>query len=56
MDAERYIGFFYGNKEEAIKQLEKSIALYESSPNRQTPKVKKRISDYKELLNQILNK
>lgn len=53
MDAKKYIGFFYGNKEEAIIQLEKSIALYENSKNRHTPKVVKRIQDYKLLLSEI---
>lgn len=53
MDAKKYIGFFYGNKEEAIIQLEKSIALYENSKNRQTPKVVKRIQEYQLLLSEI---
>ena len=53
MDAEKYISFFYGNKEEAIIQLEKSITLYDSSPNNHTPKVAKRILDYKNLLTEI---
>jgi hypothetical protein len=53
MDAKKYISFFYGNKEEAIIQLEKSIALYENSKNRHTPKVVNRIQDYKLLLSEI---
>ena len=53
MDAKKYISFFYGNKEEAIVQLEKSIALYENSKNRHTPKVVNRIQDYKLLLSEI---
>ena len=55
MDAKKYIGFFYGNKEEAIIQLEKSIALYENSKNRHTPKVVKRVQDYKTLLAELKN-
>ena len=53
MDAQNYIGFFYGNKEEAIANLEKWIPLYENSPNKHSPKVIKRIADYKELLSAI---
>lgn len=53
MDARVYLSYFYGNKEKAIEQLEKSIALYENSPNKKTPKIEQRISDYKELLNNI---
>ena len=53
MDAKKYIGFFYGNIEEAIFQLEKSIALYENSKNRHTPKVVNRIQEYKLLLSEI---
>lgn len=53
MDANQYIGFYYGNKEEAIKQLEKSISLYENSKLTPTPKVTKRIQDYKNLLAEI---
>ncbi|MBC7749190.1 MAG: hypothetical protein H7Z76_11565 [Methylotenera sp.] len=53
MDAKKYISFFYGNKEEAIVQLEKSVVLYDSSPNNHTPKVAKRIIDYKNLLTEI---
>lgn len=53
MDAKKYIGFFYGNKEEAIIQLEKSISLYENSTLVPTPKVTKRIQDYKRLLSEI---
>lgn len=52
MDAKKYIGFFYGNKEEAIIQLEKSINLYSNSRNK-TPKILKRIQDYKLLLSEI---
>lgn len=52
MDDKKYIGFFYGNKEEAIIQLEKSINLYNNSRNK-TPKVLKRIQDYKNLLSEI---
>ena len=55
MDAKKYIGFFYGNKEEAIIQLEKSISLYENSKNRHTPKVLKRIQDYRKLLAELKN-
>lgn len=53
MGAEQYLGFFYGNKEEAISNLEKWIPLYENSPNKHSPKVTKRIADYKELLSAI---
>lgn len=52
MDAKQYIGFFYGNKEEAVMQLEKSIALYENSRTKK-PKVLKRVEDYKRLLSEI---
>ena len=55
MDAKKYIGFFYGNKEEAIIQLEKSIALYKNSKNRHTPKVVKRVQNYKTLLAELKN-
>lgn len=55
MDAKKYIGFFYGNKEEAIIQLEKSISLYENSKNKHTPKVLKRIQDYRKLLAELKN-
>ena len=53
MDAKKYIGFFYGNKEKAILQLEKSISLYRNSTIKHTPKVVKRINDYENLLNEI---
>lgn len=53
MDAKQYISFYYGNKEKAIKQLEKSISLYENSKLIPTPKVTKRIQDYKNLLAEI---
>lgn len=49
MDANKYLSFFYGDKEKAIEQLEKSICLYDNL-NRKTPKVIKRIEDYKNLL------
>ena len=52
MDAKKYISFFYGNKEEAIIQLEKSIALYDNVRDK-TPKVLKRAEDYKKLLSEI---
>ena len=52
MDAKNYISFFYGNKEEAIIQLEKSIALYDNARDK-TPKVLKRVEDYKKLLSEI---
>jgi hypothetical protein len=52
MDPEKYIAFFYGDKEKAIEQLEKSIQLYDNS-NRKTPKVIKRVEDYKNLLEVI---
>ena len=52
MDAKKYISFFYGNKEEAIIQLEKSIALYDNVRTK-TPKVLKRAEDYKKLLSEI---
>ena len=55
MDAKKYISFFYGNKEEAIIQLEKTILLYENSKNRHTPKVLKRIQDYRKLLAELKN-
>ena len=53
MDAKKYIGFFYGNKEEAIIQLQKSVALYENTRTK-TPKVLKRAEDYKRLLSEIM--
>ena len=53
MDAIQYLGFFYGDKEKAIDQLEKYISLYEKSPNVKNPKVEKRIADYKKLLEEI---
>jgi len=53
MNAEKYIGFFFGNKEEALAYLEKWIPLYENSLYKNSPKVIKRISDYKELLVEI---
>ena len=53
MDAKQYIGFFYGNKKEALIQLDKSIALYENSPLHHTPKVKERILKYKSLREEI---
>lgn len=52
MDANKYISFFYGKKGEAIIQLEKSIKLYNNS-RKKTPKVLKRIEDYKKLLSEI---
>lgn len=52
MDAKKYISFFYGNKEEAIIQLQKSIALYENTRIK-TAKVLKRVEDYKRLLSEI---
>jgi len=52
MDAKKYIGFFYGNKEEAIIQLEKTIVLYDNTRIK-TPKVLKRAEDYKRLLSEI---
>lgn len=53
MDAIKYIGFFYGNKKEALIQLDKSISLYENSLNKHTPKVKERILKYKNLREEI---
>lgn len=53
MNAQIYIGFFYGNKEEAMAYLEKWIPIYEFSSNRNNTKVIKRISDYKKLLVEI---
>ena len=53
MDAKKYISFFYGNKEEAIIQLQKSVALYENSRTKK-PKVLKRVEDYKRLLSEIM--
>lgn len=52
MDAKKYISFYYGNKEKAMDQLEKSIQLYDNS-NRKTPKVIRRIEEYKKLLEEI---
>jgi len=52
MDARKYISFYYGDKEKAIKQLEKSIELYNNT-NRKTPKVIKRSEDYKKLLEEV---
>jgi hypothetical protein len=53
ISAKKYLESFYGNKEKAIQQLEKSIKLYEESSKRQTPKVLKRLQDYKSLLAEI---
>lgn len=53
MDAKQYIGFYYGNKEEALTQLDKSISLYETSTLNHTPKVKERILKYKSLREEI---
>jgi len=53
MEAKQYISFYYGNKEKAILHLERSIALYESSALKQTPKTLKRIQEYKDLLTEI---
>lgn len=53
MDAERYLGFFFGDKEEAIKNLEKWIPLYENSPNIHNDKVIARVEKYKRLLSEI---
>lgn len=52
MDAKKYISFYYGDKEKAIEQLQKSIQLYDNS-NRKTPKVIRRIEEYKNLLEEI---
>lgn len=52
MDAKKYIGFFYGNKKEAIIQLQKSVDLYENTRIK-TPKVLKRAADYKRILSEI---
>lgn len=52
MDAKEYISFYYGDKEKAIEQLEKSIELYNNA-NRKTPKVIKRSEDYKKLLEEV---
>ena len=53
MNAERYIGFFYGKKEEAIEYLKKWIPKFENSPNCDSPKVKERILSMKKLLKDI---
>jgi uncharacterized coiled-coil DUF342 family protein len=52
MDAKQYLSFYYGDKEKAIEQLEKSINLYDNS-TRKTPKVIKRIEAYKKLLEEV---
>lgn len=52
-DAKKYLSFFYGDKEKAILQLEKSIFLYESSKGQKRPMVIKRVRDYKNLLTEI---
>ncbi|MES2796702.1 MAG: hypothetical protein V4683_12090 [Bacteroidota bacterium] len=52
MDAKKYISFYYGDKEKAIEQLEKSIQLYDNA-NRKTPKVIRRIEEYKNLLEEV---
>jgi hypothetical protein len=51
--AKKYVESFYGNKEKAIQQLEKSIQLYEESPRKQNAKVLRRLEDYKRLLSEI---
>jgi hypothetical protein len=53
MDAKKYISFYYGDKEKAIEQLEKSIQLYDNA-NRKTPKVIRRIEGYKKLLEEVI--
>lgn len=52
MDANKYLSFFYGNKEEAIKQLEKSIHLYNNNRPK-TDKVLNRVRKYKSLLTEL---
>lgn len=52
MDAKKYISFYYGNKEKAIEQLQMSIQLYDNA-NRKTPKVIRRIEEYKNLLEEM---
>ena len=49
MNARKYLSFYYGNKEKAIEQLQKSIQLYDNA-NRKIPKVIRRIEEYKNLL------
>lgn len=53
--AKKYLENYYGDKEKAIQELEKWINLYEQSPRKPTPKVVKRIEDYKNLLSEIKN-
>jgi hypothetical protein len=53
MTATQYISFFDGNKEKAIRQLEKSIALYENASLSQRPKTVKRFEEYNTLLTEI---
>lgn len=52
MDAKKYISFYYGDKEKAIEQLQMSIQLYDNA-NRKTPKVIRRIEEYKNLLEEM---
>lgn len=53
ISATKHLENYYGNKERAVADLEKWLVLYENSPRRHTPKVIKRIEDYKTLLAEI---
>lgn len=53
ISAEKYVENYYGDKDAAIANLEKWLKLYEESSKSQTPKVVKRLEDYRLLLSEI---
>lgn len=53
ISAKKYVENYYGDKDAAIANLEKWLKLYETSSINHTPKVIKRIEDYKSLLAEI---
>lgn len=53
ISAQKYLENYYGDSDKAVASLEKWIKLYEESKNRHTPKVLKRIADYKRLLEEL---
>ena len=53
ISAKKHVDNYNGDKERAIVDLEKWLSLYENSNRKQTPKILKRIADYKQLLAEI---
>lgn len=53
VSAKQYVANYYGDKEKAIKVLEQGIKMYEASPRKHTPKMAKRLEQYKRLLDEI---